>query len=554
MQGKLESADGRRHAAVPPCALSGHGATAHGRTVVRTTAGLLAGETAGPVTVFRDVPYARLPVGPLRFASPRPPVPWQGVLGTGRSSLASWQQPLPNRPSPAGGEDCLYANVWTPGPGGSRPVLVYIHGGGRQTGAGSLPTYDGARLAERGDLVVVTFNYRLGALGFGLHEALADPETQEFATWGLQDQIARLHRVRDNAVSFGGDPGNITLSGTSAGGASAWQLALPPQVRDLGRRIVPITPSHVSAPATALTPADSRTVYEAIARRLDTTVPGLRTVPAAALGAAWAGLFPGAPEERRVASGRWYRGPVVEGRTMPDLDHRLPTPAMPVLSVHTRTEGAFSTGPGSPQPRSAPDGPEALRRAVHDVLSLAAPDATGDLVDACATACREAALIEVSPADPLSLWTEIWGELMFCHQIVRLAERHARTGRHPLYAMEFAHPARAPHFGTPHEATSPSLFGTHRLPGHTAVFGDGPVERLLSDLLTDSVAAFARTSVPHTPLVPARPEFRSCCPTPLRARGAWHPDRRRPGDHRGRPHAPPRPTEVPRRPELDPWS
>lgn len=99
---------------------------------------------------------------------------------------------------------------------GARPVLVYIHGGGWMVGGGSLPVYDGARLADRGDLVVVTFNYRLGALGFGLHEEFTDPDTGDFANWGLQDQVALLRWVHENAAAFGGDPGNITVAGTSA--------------------------------------------------------------------------------------------------------------------------------------------------------------------------------------------------------------------------------------------------------------------------------------------------------------------------------------------------
>ncbi|MFD9968661.1 carboxylesterase/lipase family protein [Streptomyces sp. NPDC059011] len=513
MAGKLQIAAGPRSAR--EAAATRPPASAGGRSVVRTSAGLVAGVRDHGVTVFRGVPYARPPVGPLRFASPRPPVPWRGVREAVRPALASWQQPLPNRPSPASGENSLYADVWTPSTQGSRPVLVYVHGGGWTTGAGSLPAYDATRLADRGDLVVVTFNYRLGAFGFGLHEDLTDPETGEFANWGLQDQLALLHWVHRNAAAFGGDPGNITLCGTSAGGASTWQLALLPQVRELVRRIVPISPSHALAPATSLTPDDARTVYETLARRLGSTVAGLRTVPADLLGRAWHEIFAGDPDDRVVSSGRWYPGPVVDGRTMPDYAHELPTVNLPVLSVHTRTEGSFYTGPASPQPASAPDGPLALRKAVLDVMRLAVPEADGDLADSCVATYREAAAVAGGPCDPRALWTEVWGDLMFRHQIVRFAERHAREGTTPWYAMEFAHPARAPHFGTPHEATSPFLFGTHRLPEFAAVFGDGPVERLLSDILVDAVAAFARTSRPCTPNIPDWPRFTPESPSTL---------------------------------------
>ncbi|MGW7340255.1 carboxylesterase/lipase family protein [Streptomyces sp. NPDC054808] len=469
------------------------------RVVVRTTGGPVAGERAAGVTAFRGVPYARPPVGPLRFASPRPPVPWSGVREAVRFGPVSHQPAIPNRPVPPGSEDSLHANVFTPATTGSRPVLVYVHGGGWQAGAGSMPAYDGTRLAERGDLVVVTFNYRLGVLGFGLHEELTDPTTGHAANWGLQDQVALLRWVHDNAAAFGGDPGNITVCGTSAGGAAAWQLSLLPAVRGLIRRLVCVSPSHVTAPGTALTAEDSRTAYATVARRLGTTVAGLREVPVAALTDAWEALFAPPPQDRVVASGRWYRGPVVDGRTMPAPDHLLPTPDMPVLSVHTSTEGSFYTGPGSPYPQPCPRDDAALVGAVRQVLRLAVPDADDGLARACAAAYRAAARDAGLPGDPRSLWTEIWGDAFFRHQIVRFADRHARRGSSPLYMMEFAHPALPPHFGTPHEATSPFLFGTHRLPQFAEVFGDGPVQRLLSDVFVDLVAAFARTSVPHTP-------------------------------------------------------
>src|SRR5688572_5457140 len=134
-------------------------------TVVRTTAGRVTGAREGGIVAFRGVPYAAPPTGELRFASPRPPVPWRDVRDATRFS-PPFVQAGPAHSS----EDALYANVWTPGPAGRRSVLVYIHGGGWQVGAGSVPTFDGARLAAAGDIVVVNFNYRLGVFGWGLHE------------------------------------------------------------------------------------------------------------------------------------------------------------------------------------------------------------------------------------------------------------------------------------------------------------------------------------------------------------------------------------------------
>ncbi|HEY4377873.1 MAG TPA: carboxylesterase family protein, partial [Acidimicrobiales bacterium] len=310
-----------------------------------TTAGVVAGEWRGGIAHFRGVPYARPPVGALRFGSPRPPVPWDGVrpaTGFGPVFVQSGH-------FGPGAEDALYANVWTPDIRGDRPVLVYIHGGGWKVGAGSLADHDGSRLARRGDLVVVTFNYRLGAFGFGLHEEFADERTGSPANWGLQDQVALLGWAQDNAGAFGGDPDNITLAGTSAGGASAYQLARLPEVRRIVRRIVPISASHAWAPADSTTPEDCRLVYRTIADRLGTTIPGLREVPTAVLHKAWETVFSGDPRTRIVASGREYRGPVLDGEWMTDFDYRAPGSGLPILSVHTTTEGSFYTGPGSPQ-------------------------------------------------------------------------------------------------------------------------------------------------------------------------------------------------------------
>lgn len=214
--------------------------------------------------MFRGIPYAQPPIGENRFRSPRPVNPWGGTLNATRFGSDFIQ--------PAGGdpvrqEDALYANVWTPSvDGGAKlPVVVYIHGGGWSRGAGSLPVYDGAALAERAGAVVVNFNYRLGAFGFSGHPALEDPTTGLHTNWGLQDQIALLHWVSDNAKAFGGDPKNITLVGTSAGGASTWQLSLLPQTRPLLRRIISISQAHVWSPYLSLTQDDATAVFDALA-------------------------------------------------------------------------------------------------------------------------------------------------------------------------------------------------------------------------------------------------------------------------------------------------
>jgi para-nitrobenzyl esterase len=189
--------------------------------IVHTTCGALRGALDGELQVFRGIPFAAPPVGPRRFAVPAPVEPWRGE----RSALAF----SPGPPQPGDGlsqmlgllgehsfaEDCLTLNVWAPArPAGPQPVLVWLHGGAFQTGASAGPAYEGARLARRGGVVVVTLNYRVGALGF-LHLGASGP-----SNLGLRDQIAALAWVRREIASFGGDPEQVTVFGESAGAGS----------------------------------------------------------------------------------------------------------------------------------------------------------------------------------------------------------------------------------------------------------------------------------------------------------------------------------------------
>ncbi|MFF8278052.1 carboxylesterase family protein [Streptomyces lateritius] len=480
--------------------------------VTRVGGGLIRGERTGGLSVFRGVPYAAPPVGALRYRSPRPVTPWNGVRDATAFAPVSYQSYLPGS-----SEDSLYANVWTPDTGGSRPVVVYIHGGGWFLGAGSEPDFDGARPASHGDMVVVTFNYRLGALGWGLHEDLLDERTGGYSNWGLQDQVALLHWVRRNAAAFGGDPENITLVGTSAGGSSTWQLGLLPELRGTVRRIVPISVKHVWEPASSMSREDSHRVFELVARKLGTTVRGLRAVPADRLKETWEKIFSGSPTDREVTTWREYQGPVVDDRWMLGHDFELPTPDLPTLAIYGRTEGTFfTTGPGYPFPGPHPTDDESLRTAVRAVLHKGAVHVADTEVDAAVSAYRRAAAIDGLPQDPVSIWGAIWGDSLFRYQITRLAERQARERPGvPSYLMEFAHPVAPPLTGTPHEATSKFLFGTYGSAVNAPHYGDGPLERLVSDTFIDLIASFARGRAPSSPNAPAVPRFSPDRPSTL---------------------------------------
>ncbi|MFI2765318.1 carboxylesterase/lipase family protein [Streptomyces echinatus] len=209
--------------------------TAHGghRTVVRTHDGLVRGTAHDGYRTFAGIPYAAPPVGRLRWAPPHPAVPWPGVRDATRPASAC-PQPAGEVPGTSTDEDCLHLNVTTPDdaqPAHPRPVIVWLHGGGLTTGAGS--SYDAHRMATRGDVVVVTADYRLGALGFLAHRGLPGS-----GTFGLADQQAALRWVRARIGAFGGDPRNVTLAGESAGGYSVCAQLVSPAAAGLFDRAI----------------------------------------------------------------------------------------------------------------------------------------------------------------------------------------------------------------------------------------------------------------------------------------------------------------------------
>ncbi|OZM71282.1 carboxylesterase type B [Amycolatopsis antarctica] len=202
------------------------------RPLVPTTSGPVVGERAGAVERYQGIPYAAPPTGDLRWASPREPRPWTSPREAAQPGPACPQ--LGNEGPLAGtSEDCLSLNVTTPRarPGAGKPVMVWLHGGSN-TGGTSSQT-DPARMADRGDVVVVTVNYRLGMLGFFSH-----PGLEGSGTFALQDQQAALRWVQRNAVFFGGDPGKVTLFGESAGGIDTCAQLTSPAARGLFGKVI----------------------------------------------------------------------------------------------------------------------------------------------------------------------------------------------------------------------------------------------------------------------------------------------------------------------------
>ena len=210
---------------------------------VKTTAGLVRGTTAGDgrIQIYKGIPFAAPPVGELRWQAPRPPAAWEGVRdATAFSSRCIQGQIFSDIVFTDKSEDCLSLNIWTPAKsaGDRLPVMVWIHGGGFQAGAGAEPRHDGMAFARK-NVVLVTFNYRLGVFGFLSHPELTRESGRNASgNYGMLDQIAALKWVQDNIAAFGGDPGNVTIFGESAGSFAVSALMASPLARGLFHKAI----------------------------------------------------------------------------------------------------------------------------------------------------------------------------------------------------------------------------------------------------------------------------------------------------------------------------
>jgi para-nitrobenzyl esterase len=219
-----------------------------GRTqVVNTIYGAVQGQIQDGVSAFLGIPYASPPVGPLRWAPPQPHGGWSEVrLAQAFPPACPQKEFSPNDTlgKVVGQEDCLYLNVWTPSLSGRLPVMVFIHGGGNQQGStgqmtGGARIYDGKNLAKRGGVVVVTIQYRLGALGYLVHPGLeAESAWGKAGNYGAMDHLAALQWVRQNIEAFGGDPERVTIFGESAGAVNVGNLLVMPAAKGLFHRAI----------------------------------------------------------------------------------------------------------------------------------------------------------------------------------------------------------------------------------------------------------------------------------------------------------------------------
>lgn len=216
------------------------------KTLISTAQGKVQGKTENGICTWKGIPYAKAPIKDLRFRAPEAIDKWEGIKETTTYAPSSPQigtEELNGQIS----EDCLYLNIWSPfADEKKRPVMFWIHGGAYLTGSGSVSAYDGSILAKKGDVVVVTINYRLGPFGFLYTKDLPGGDLID-TNIGHRDQIAALNWVRENIFYFGGDPNNITIFGESAGGASVVNLLGSPLAKGLFHKAIAESPCSYPA-------------------------------------------------------------------------------------------------------------------------------------------------------------------------------------------------------------------------------------------------------------------------------------------------------------------
>jgi para-nitrobenzyl esterase len=412
-------------------------------------------------------------------------------------TLGSWAAWLFESAEPQA-EDCLYLNVWTPDPRGSRPVMVWLHGGAWRTGRGDAVGTIGAALAAAGDVVVVTVNYRLGALGWLAHPELADPATGVFANWGLQDQIAALRWVQANIAAFGGDPGRVTLFGHSAGGSSTASIAQDPRNAGLFHRLIIESGSLHGAPGFPEVPT-AASYAEALAKRLDVSVAGLRDVPATTLHQTE--LQQARDPAMARSLGRPPVLPVLDGVVLKAWPRDAALPPVPLLVGTTRTEATFwydlvqPDGTMVPGLLKPPTDQAQLVAMIRDLVAIYRPEAVSVPPERIAKVYQSAAQTRGEPDGPLPTWLAAYTDIVFRLRARACAARHAAAGN-PAYLYEFAHALHPPGHGVPHSAEIPFVFGTFGDPFFASKVGAGPDEATLSDFLLLAWARFAHAGDP----------------------------------------------------------
>jgi para-nitrobenzyl esterase len=438
------------------------------------------------ITVFKGVPYAAPPVGDLRWRAPKPPASWDGVRKADKFSASCVQNIVEERKPwthefmshDSVSEDCLYLNIWTAAKsaGEKRPVFVFIHGGGFNEGAGSIPAYDGEGLAKKG-LVMITINYRLGIFGFFAHPELTkESDHNASGNQGLLDVLAALEWIHDNVAAFGGDPSRVTMAGQSAGSMAVHDLVASPLAKGLFHRgIAESGGSTLGGSSRSLADAEGAGIKFAEQRGAK-SLADLRALT---------------PEQlmARPASGGGIRfGPIVDG-------YFLPAPIDEIVAQGKQNDVPILTGANADEGGGSPHPNTTLDAFQSRAKQRFAESADAFLKLYPATSDQEAGLANNdSSRDQQRMSIYAW------------AQARAKTSKSKLYTYFWTHALPGP------DADRYGAFHTSEVPYalRTLSMSDRPftdADRKIADEMSSFWANFAKTGdpngrgLPHWPAV-----------------------------------------------------
>ncbi|MEV6767022.1 carboxylesterase/lipase family protein [Nocardia sp. NPDC051030] len=456
--------------------------------VVRTGYGDVRGRREGAIGVWRGIPYAASAGGKNRFRRPQPAEPWDGVrdcleFGDVAPQSAGF---VPVDSGLQVGDDCLWLNVWAPVTSSEepRPVMVWLHGGAFCLGTAAQAIYDGRRLAETGNLIVVSVNYRLGALGFLDLSSLGAEFTPNL---GLHDQIAALEWVRDNIAAFGGDPDNVTLFGESSGAGCVTALMTSPRTEGLFHRAIAQSP-----PATTVFGQERAAVvadrYLEILELPRERAEELLDMPIERMVAAAGILLDEVPSRE---PGRLAAAPVVDGDLLPaypserfqqGLSHHIP-----LIIGTNKDEASLFRVFRSPIMPVTPDAVNAMLREVSGQHPGMSPERIAEIASAYGNISTPRAALDMSTDAAFR---------MPAHWVASAHSAHSPTW---MYRFDHATPMlKAARVGAGHATELPYVFGTFGSFDHDPTFwlGGRKAAQEISGRIMRRWVAFAGHSVP----------------------------------------------------------
>lgn len=441
---------------------------------------------------FKGIPFAAAPVGDRRWRPPQPPIPWPAIRDASAYKTLALQSRYPagsffKQPDYPQNEDCLHLNVWTPtiAPQAKLPVMVWVHGGYFTYGGGALPNYDGSNLAKH-DVVVVTFNYRLGVLGFLAHPDLsAESEVGVSGNYGLLDQMAALQWIQENITQFGGDPSNVTLFGESAGSWSISILLCSPLAKGLFHKAIGQSGASTGPAPFLKENKNGKIAGEKVGAAFVkatgvNSLTALRQLPFSAI-------------ETAAKASHYHTEPYVDGWLLPDEPRFIMDAGeqhqVPILIGSNQDEATAFTDPRQ-LPKTLASFQEDLRKRY------------GKWADR---------LFEAYPADSeediLKAHLDRLGDQLFTLSMRHWAERSAKA-KIPTFLYYFTRIPNIPnkdYYGSYHGAEIPYVFDNLSKIPVEGIFNERDQE--LAEQVISYWVSFARNGVPSNEQLPAWPSY-----------------------------------------------